>query len=145
MLLDIPPVMQETDSDCGPAAFRAVVKFWGVRGAVVPAHCERNGCSPDALEVALSLAGLTTVSGFLDVPALKYLTGRGWPVICLVTLDGTGHYVVVRGVQYRVVPLHCPSRGAARHPAVEFESLWADVSRFGAVYDQWGVAVRRPS
>lgn len=142
VLLDIPDIRQSGESDCGPAVFRAVAKFHGIRGATVPDHSEQYGLSPDALETAFRVNGLRVLSGEMDIDILRAITNRGWPVVCLVTTEeSVGHYVVIRGVERQSVFYHCPSDGRCKLRIEDFDARWYDRSRYKVEYVKYGCAV----
>jgi hypothetical protein len=119
-----------------------VAAHFGVRVAPPPAD-PLDGLHPSYLEPALRRAGLKTCSGEMDLGDLRHHTRRGRPVVCLVRLGDTGHYVVVGGVARGRVHLHCPARGPLRVPADGpggFPAAWDDIDRHGQRFSRWGLA-----
>jgi len=139
-LLDLPAVLQRDDHSCGAAVFACVTRYWEGRGRKLKSH-PVHGTPPDQLEPAFRAAGYSVLSGELDTAAMRSLTALGWPVCCLVQSDGTGHWVVVRGVQRGRVYLMDPADGVRSVPVPEWESVWVDSDRRGTVYRRHGVAV----
>ena len=143
MLLDVPPVMQCADYDCGAAAVDCVAQFWGLRPRGPAKFSNRvQGMSPDTVEALLRALGLSVLSGNMTVDDLKHLTRTGRPVLCPVDLYG-GHWVVVRGVGRGKVHYHCPTDGPGSMPAKDWAEKWKDVSRGGQEFVRFGICPGR--
>jgi ABC-type bacteriocin/lantibiotic exporter with double-glycine peptidase domain len=145
--LDVPLVRQKDDISCGPACVRAVLRFWKVR-APVPVADVMDGIHALYLETAFRNVGLRVMSGELDVEALRVLTRRGWPVVCLVQTEDAGseqdgHWLVVRSVQRGRVYWMCPTNGLGSEPVGSFVARWHDTDRSGSVFRRWGVCAWR--
>lgn len=139
-LLPLPAVRQTAAHDCGAAVFRCVTRYWEGRGRRVKSDA-LYGTHPDQLEPAFRAAGYSCLSGELDVPALRAITKIGWPVCCLIQVDGVGHWVVVRGVYRGRVHFMDPADGFRWLPSPEWERNWTDGDRRGTVFRQYGLAV----
>jgi ABC-type bacteriocin/lantibiotic exporter with double-glycine peptidase domain len=72
---------------------------------------------------------------------LRHHHRLGRPVVCLVRIDGGGHWVVVRGVTRSRVHFHDPADGRQSLPFAEWESRWIDTDRAGTVFRQHGISV----
>jgi ABC-type bacteriocin/lantibiotic exporter with double-glycine peptidase domain len=142
-MLDIPDVRQGSGHDCGPAVFRAVVAFFGLK-APAPKADPLAGLHPEYLEPLLREAGLQVLSGEMDTDDLKYHTRRGRPVVCLIRHGDTGHYVVASGVSRGRVHYHCPLSGPSSVPAAEWDARWTDRDRRSR-FRRFGMAVWKES
>jgi hypothetical protein len=140
MVLDLPPTLQKNGWSCGEAAARCVFAYHE-RRAKLPHATAVDGTDPRSLEAAFRRAGLPVLSGSMDLDDLKHQTGKGKPVVCLVTEGATGHYVVVAGVAYRSVHYLDPLHGPKREPAAAFLARWHDWDRHGATFERWGISV----
>jgi ABC-type bacteriocin/lantibiotic exporter with double-glycine peptidase domain len=144
-ILDIPDVRQKAAADCGPACVVAVARFFGLRLALPEATgalltTDHNGTDPSAIEAYLRRLGLRVVAGEMSKDDLKAAARLGRPVICVTA----GHYVVSAGFDRRGrVRLMDPEAGPSRVPWLDFAATWADRHRWGALYDQFGLAVWR--
>ena len=140
MILALPDIRQRNNWSCGEAAVRTVFQFHGAAGKI-PLASPIDGTDPRGLEAAFWRAGLSVQSGSMDLDDLRHHTRKGRPVVCLVTHDGVGHYVVVGGVHRGLVYFQDPLRGAVKQQAEPFEVSWKDVDRFGVRYVRWSVSV----
>jgi predicted double-glycine peptidase len=82
-----------------------------------------------------------TFSGSFTADHLKAVTACGTPVACLVQSEGTGHWVVVRGVVRGKVYFMDPDCGLSAMPLPKWESVWIDSDRRGTVFRRHGLAV----
>lgn len=139
-ILDLPVVLQRDEFSCGAAVFACVTRYWEGRGRKIKSH-PHYGTHPDVLEMAFHAAGYHVLAGVMDLEQLKYTTGRGWPVACLVRSEGEGHWVVVRGVFRNRVYLMDPATGRADVSATDWLEAWSDFDRRGTVFRQYGLAV----
>jgi len=141
MKLILPDLRQTTGYTCGLTCARIIYDFLGVRGKL-PAATPHDGTDPMALESAFRVSGLSVQSGTMDLRDLWHHTRQGRPVVCLVTYQGCGHYVVVGGVERNRVHYQCPEIGPSAEYASEFEKKWQDLShRWGHDFKHHGVAV----
>jgi predicted double-glycine peptidase len=139
-LIDLPVRLQSDNFSCGAAVFRCVTAYWEGRGRRMKSH-PHYGTHPDVLELAFHAAGYHVLAGGMDLEQLKFTTGRGWPVVCLVKADGEGHWVAVRGVRRNRVYLMDPSDGLTDVSAADWLAGWSDYDRRGTVFRQYGLAV----
>lgn len=147
VMLDIPPVLQRKDFDCGAACVAAVAEFHGLAARGVRGWaCPVAGMAPDTMLAALRSLGLSVLAGGpLEVTTLRALTKEGWPVICPITRAAGGHWVVVRGVRRGRVHFHCPTHGASSEPVATWETQWCDSTETGTPFVRWGVAAGPPA
>lgn len=144
VILDIPVRLQRAQHDCGDAVARAVLRKWrrpmpDLSAAGWPSLVD--GTDPRVLEALFRAAGLPVVSGEMTVEDLRHHARQGRPVVCLVSRNGTGHYIVSKGVRYRRVHAMCPADGSVDFGVDDFEQCWRDVCRDGTVMTNWGIAV----
>ncbi len=142
MLLSIPDIRQADDYDCGSAAVAAVDTFHGARRRAPWNLSNRtDGMSPDTVAALLRAMGYRVLSGPMvaGLADLHHYTRAGLPVLCPITVDAGGHWVVVRGVGRGRVYLHDPTHGARSVRAHTWLDGWRDTSASGHPYDGWGV------
>ena len=142
--LQIPDIRQRADYDCGAAALDAVCQFHGLRRRGPSALANAvQGMSPDTVEAVLRSLGLSVLSGAMTLADLRHLTQTGRPVLCPITADAGGHWVVVAGVGYGRVSYHCPTHGPTKLPVAEWCLRWRDTSRAGMEFRKWGICASR--
>lgn len=139
----VPECLQTSGFDCGSACFRAVCAYWETRASL--GHGWPNpidGTDPRVIEAAFRRAGLGVLSGEMDTEALRHLTNRGRPVVCLIRSENSGHWVVACKVTRTRVYLMDPEKGHTHLPLGLFDAAWsaADTDRGGTVYRRWGIA-----
>lgn len=139
-MISLPDIRQSTDYDCGAAGIDVVCRYYGrrARGPVKLAN-PIQGMSPDTVEAVFRSLGFTVLAGRMTVDDLAHLTKTGRPVLCCVTIDTGGHWVVVRGVTRSRVHYHCPLRGPRSTFITDWESNWHDRTTSGHVYDRYGL------
>lgn len=140
MLLTIPDIRQSSDHDCGAAALSAVLQFHGLQPAkwVKKLANPVQGMAPDTIEAVLWEALGRVTRGTMAVADLRHFCNTRRPVLCPVTFEGEGHWVVVRGVAYNRVEFHDPLRGPGSLTVKKWEEAWHD-STPGSVYRAFGV------
>lgn len=139
--IPLPDRRQQDAHSCGPTVYRIVCEALGVK-APGPKADPMDGLHPAYLSAQLQkVAKLPTVVGTLTVDDLKHFTRAGRPVVCLVRLGNSGHYVVVAGVERGKVVYQCPATGPGRQPVDEFVARWHDTDGRGHAYERWGLAV----
>lgn len=150
---DLPDIRQKKAFQCGRAALEVVWAHFGVSRPPLVPSTPLDGTSPDVVEALLWYSGLRVQSGNMDVADLRYHTGRGRPVLCVVTQpEGVGHWVAVgrmgrlrRGRRLaETVVYQCPFSGPAEEFADGFEARWHDFTRRGVAYPSWGIAAWKP-
>ncbi len=139
VVIALSDIRQRTPHGCGIAALEIVWSCLSVRTRHVP-DSPVDGMAPDTLENALWNSGLSVQAGSMDADDLRYHTKRGRPVVCCITHEGDGHWVVVAGVVRGHVRFMCPTSGPSRLPVAEFVACWRDQTRRGAQYTRWGIA-----
>jgi ABC-type bacteriocin/lantibiotic exporter with double-glycine peptidase domain len=144
MILDIPDVRQRSEVDCGPACVAAVVRYFGQRISLADATAallttEHHGTDPSAIQAYLKRRGLRVLAGDMNDTDLRLAVKFGRPVIAVTA----GHYVVVCGWDRYRVAVQDPACGFSWVPYTDFAACWADYSRWGSKFDQFGIAVWR--
>lgn len=140
MILSIPDVRQSGDYDCGAAAVESVLRFHGVRPSpwVRKLANPVQGMAPDTIEAVLWESLGCVAGGVMMVDDLRHFAGSSRPVLCPVTIDGFGHWVVVRGVCRGRVYFQCPLSGPQVIGSRHWSMAWHD-STPGSVYRSYGI------
>jgi hypothetical protein len=123
------------------------LEFFGVAGrndrklSVTPI----DGADPRSVEGFYRNLGFHVLSGSMTWDHLRLFGQLGHPCQLLVTLEGTGHYVLSDGVDRSRIRLMDPlseSKYFLRRD--KFESCWSAIDdRFGVSYHQFGISVWR--
>ena len=159
----VPDRRQQFGFDCGAAALRSVLDYFGV-----PPHPDtepemikelgsspRDGTSPDKIVHLAVKQGLTVhASGSMTLDDLRAYLDRKMPVICPVQMfwhpkadkdaidgDQDGHWIVVAGIDENAVCIQDPVFGKVFLKPLEFLRAWHDRDGEGRVYRRWGVAL----
>lgn len=146
-MIALPDLRQSAEHDCGYTAVLVVLRR--MRRKVTPGDLAPlstnmiDGTDPRAIESTLRGLGLRVISGEMDMGDLWHHTESSRPVICLLSRDGVGHYVVVSGLHEGSVHFQCPSEGPSRMRTTAWRRCWTEIDRLGAVYRGWGIAVHR--
>lgn len=135
----LPDLRQDKAYDCGDTSIRILCQFHGWALPAAGLSSPIDGTDPRTLETALRSSSIHVESGSLTLASLAHHTGQGWPVICLIQLDGIGHWVVVEKANLRTVTYQCPARGPSRLSSSQWLKAWGDIDRLGARYHQWGI------
>lgn len=146
MLLTIPDIRQREDFDCGSAAVDSLCAFYGPRRRTPVKLANRiDGMSPDTVSAVLRALGFRVLAGPMvgGLADLQHYTRAGLPVLCPITVDAGGHWVVVRGVERGRVYLHDPTHGPRSVRAQAWLGGWRDTSASGHEFDQWGIVAAR--
>lgn len=142
-LLDLPDVRQRRGHDCGRAALKAVVQYLGCDPGLVlqrlPATTT-DGVDPRTMESALRVAGFSVLGGTMEIADLRHAALLSRPVLCVVTIDWSGHWVVSRGVSRGQVHYQDPAAGRSSMTLDAWRRAWEDHDRFG-VYARFGLQV----
>lgn len=144
VILSLPDVRQERDDNCGTAAAEVVRRFYGIRERAADLANPIQGTAPDTLAAVLRSLGLNVLAGQMlgGVADLQHFTRLGYPVVCCVTLNGAGHWVVVAGVARGRVHFHDPLAGPRKLPLSEWLDCWRDTSAETAQpFRSWGIVV----
>ncbi len=145
-MLTLSDIRQKTDYDCGIVAVKILLKALGKRltpdNEKVLATSPIDGTDPRAIEALLRKLGLHVASGEMTWEDLVYFT-QTRPVICLVTYDKVGHWVVAAGLKDRKMYYQDPSSGPRSLGKRKWLEHWKDIDRLGATYRQWGIAAWR--
>jgi ABC-type bacteriocin/lantibiotic exporter with double-glycine peptidase domain len=139
MLLALPMTMQNHAHDCGEAALRCVLSFYGIKAAVRLATPER-GTTPEQLENAMKSIGLRVVSGEMNICDLKHFCDTGRPVLAVVHWpdEEDSHWICIRGVSRGMVYYQDPAEGSRKKPVKEFLNSWYAGGRVGP-YKTWAI------
>lgn len=135
--------LQKDGFSCGPTCFAILCDHWRVRRAAPPADPE-DGIHPTRLWAALKSAGFKCVGGRADLAALGAMVRGIGPAICLVDLNGEGHWVVVTNVTRTRVHVHCPVKGLYSQPRDAFEARWLDADSLGQSFPNFCLVPFRP-
>jgi ABC-type bacteriocin/lantibiotic exporter with double-glycine peptidase domain len=143
-MLALPDVRQRFDYDCGAAATKTVLSYFGMKtNTYILAPLATNpidGTDPRAIEATLRRSGLKVISGEMNLEDLQHHTKLGRPVICLIQLDHVGHYVVVGSVKFGQVHFNDPTNGPSKNSSKKFVERWKDIDRLNTIYTQFGIA-----
>lgn len=138
-MIKIPDLRQRTDYSCGEAAVDAVFMYFGLSTRCRKLSTPYDGMHPSTAEALLRKAGLSVVSGTMDIDDLRYHVRRGRPVLCPIDAYG-GHWVVVFSVGPRSITYHCPLEGREKIAHRQWLSMWEDSTRVGHPFRHWGIA-----
>jgi hypothetical protein len=145
-MITLSDVRQKSQYDCGIVAVKVLLRALGKR--LTPDNIKAlstspiDGTDPRAIEALLRKLGLHVLSGEMTWNDLVYFT-QTRPVICLITHDGVGHWVVASGIKDGKMHYHDPSNGPLYMGKKKWHETWSDIDRLGAVYRQWGIAAWR--
>lgn len=149
MIQAFPGVRQQDDFDCGPAAVKSVLGYYGMDSFTLAKYAtmlntsQTDGTDPRSIETLLRQRfRLSVVSGDFEVLDLEHFSRQQVPVICLVTRETAGHYVVVLGVRRGKVHMFDPEDGSLSMTATEFDDCWHDCDRYGLQFKNFGIAAR---
>lgn len=139
-ILQIPRVLQSADFDCATACMTALVRFHKTRGAVLSDLASPEaGMDPATVELIFRKAGWKVNAGERSLDDLQSNCLAGRPVMCLITREGEGHWIVVAGVTPRRIYFHDPLEGMRFVTHVEFLEFWHDIGRYGATFHNFGM------
>lgn len=127
--LAVEHVPMRSDRDCGPAAARSVLRYFGRPAVKVDSILTPQGTPPERLAGLFVRAGLTVEMRAMTLRDLAKFTEAGSPVLCPVQKDRCGHWLVVRGVSRSRVFLTDPERvggGLVEAPRAAFDARWVD-------------------
>lgn len=157
-ILPVPLIRQDTDYDCGAAAVRAVLLYYGVVVSeadliVAMGTNAKDGTAPHRIVRCLWDFGFQLRAGRMDIPEVESWLRLGVPVILDLqawaddpTVDYAtslteGHYVVALGYDDEFVYFSDPAVGEkVKLTRAELEARWHDTTR-GVLYDHFGIAV----
>lgn len=145
-LLALSDMRQKEDYDCGIVAVKILLKALGKR--LTPDNIKTlstspiDGTDPRSIECLLRRLGLHVLSGEMTWSDLSYLT-QTRPVICLVTLNRVGHWVVASGIKDSRMHYQDPSDGPQSLGKRKWLECWREIDRLGAMYRQWGISARK--
>lgn len=100
-----------------------------------------DGVDPRTMEAFFRSLGWPVQSGNMTHEDLRFHCSLNRPVVCLVTYDGYGHWVVVYDVTPRVVRFFCPVVGCVKASSNKFAATWVDTDRGGVKFTGFGVVV----
>ena len=142
---EAPVVLQKECADCCVAITKAIFKAYKSDKAY--AHFGEvlgtngyNGSDPRTLESFLWKSGFKCQSGSMSIADLKSHSSQGRLIACVVTLHGSGHYVLVDQVRFGKVRFLDPNVGIVRLGQKKFAEIWVDFDRFGLSYLSFGIA-----
>lgn len=136
----LPDCRQRDSHDCGTACLRTLWQFhYGQQRKLIDLSTPADGLDPATMRAQLLKLGWNVLAGTMTVDDLRHFTAAGRPVVCLVTIDGGGHYVVVGGVWRGKVWHHCPLNGWTGQHIDEWQQSWHDSNADGVRYVNWGL------
>jgi len=141
-MIELSDIRQKGNHDCGHAAVRCVVAYFGCRYPNLMSRLATtgmDGTDPRSIEGFLRQEGFLVQSGHMTITDLRHHTKLGRPVIVLVSWHG-GHYIVVSGVRRGYVYFQDPAEGPGRLDLGQFLQAWASFDRFGTIYNNFGIA-----
>jgi ABC-type bacteriocin/lantibiotic exporter with double-glycine peptidase domain len=145
-MITLSDMRQKEEYDCGIVAVKILLRALGKRltteGLISLSASPMDGTDPRAIESLLRKLGLHVLSGEMTWNDLIYCT-QTRPVICLITLDNVGHWVVASGIKDGRMHYQDPSEGPCSLGKKKWHDVWRDIDRLGAVYRQWGIAAWR--
>ena len=145
-MINILDVRQEGEWDCGWATVESVCQYFQVykhRNLMLKLLGTNgmNGTDPRIIESFLRGEKFNVLSGNMTIDDLKFFTKHNRPVIAMVTFDGIGHYIVIRGVQRKRVYYQCPINGPKSMSIEKFLPQFIDYDRYGVTYEKFGMVV----
>jgi len=140
-MLTIPDIRQRAEHDCGEAAIKCVLAYYGLPISRRQLASPIDGTDPRQIESELRQRGLRVVSGEASLDDLQHWCKAGKPVICLVhwTGEADSHYIVVCGVYRGKVYYHDVSSGLGACYKDDFEACWKAGGRLGESYKMWSI------
>lgn len=134
--MNIEPVFQSSESDCGVACVQMVcnhmlLKNRGISGL----SSSIDGLQIRTIESFFREKGCCVVSGNMDIKLLKHYIKSNIPVIVL-TFD---HYVLVTGFEGRRIIYNCPMEGRVSKSVINFKKQWMRVWDDTVLFN-WGIA-----
>ena len=145
-MITLSDMRQKEDYDCGIVAVKILLKALGKRltpeGLIALSTSPIDGTDPRSIEALLRKLGLHVLSGEMTWNDLVYFT-QTRPVICLISLDNVGHWVVASGIKDGRMHYQDPSEGPCSLGKKKWHEVWRDIDRLGAVYRQWGITAWR--
>lgn len=148
MNLPIPPFLQKTEYDCGPASLKMVLNYFGIKPKYNELNklskCDSNGTDSLAMVRALKRLGIEAHAyEFCSLADLRSWNARGLPVIVAWFSPAPGsHWSVVKSVGNKRITLQDPGIGRERRLNLDyFESVWFTIDP--GVGSTW--AYRKPT
>jgi ABC-type bacteriocin/lantibiotic exporter with double-glycine peptidase domain len=145
-MITLSDMRQKNGYDCGIVAVKVLLKALGKRltpeNEISLSTSPIDGTDPRSIESLLRKLGLHVLSGEMSWQDLAYFT-QTRPVICLITLDNVGHWVVASGLKDGKLHYQDPSGGPRSLGKKKWHDVWCDIDRLGAIYRQWGIAAWR--
>jgi predicted double-glycine peptidase len=157
----LPKVRQQTNYSCGPAALKAIAKYFQVgtddeKDYIKLCKATKElGSSPDNIEKAAIKLGLKTkLKKNMTIKELLNYLKKGIPVICSMQAWGSGgevydkaqsgHYNVAIGFDDKKIYFEDPSidhpdRGYLSYE--EFDDRWHDIEVGGKHFSHLGIAL----
>jgi len=141
-VIQLPDIRQRDGWSCGPVCAATVLQHYGKPIPRSWPTSAIDGTDPLSLVPLFRRVGLYVLSGEMSIEDLRQQVKLLRPVVCLTRYDGTGHYVIVHGVERGWVHVQCPVDGPRKVKCQEFLDSWWDVGR-DCRYTQFGVSVWR--
>ncbi len=146
--LNLPPVAQATDHDCGPAALLSVAMHYGKPSTLkqVARWCQttrKDGTKPAGIVRAARKLGLSAmIETEMTSPELRQYIAGEWPVLLAIRAYQDGHWVVAIGHSKRWLFVHDPmlKHCRGRIAWADLGDRWWDEDG-GDRYDRLGVVL----
>ncbi len=136
MRIILPDERQRADHDCGLAAMRTVLKYWGYAPRLsANLASEIDGTNPRTIESVFRKMGFSVMSGNMEADHLRAFLRKARPIICAIE----SHYVVISSVARKWIEYQCPSDGPKREVLDTFVERWHDYGGWGEAYSQFGI------
>jgi predicted double-glycine peptidase len=139
-LCKVADIRQSTDYGCGAACIDTVCDYWSQPRPRRSMANHVQGMAPEMIEGVLRERGFQVMRGELYTTLLQALTRDGVPVICAISEEDAGHWVVAIGVGRGKVFFHDPEEGQRSMPVGEWEAMWCGHSEAGVSFNRWGIA-----
>lgn len=131
----VPPVRQEGDVDCGPAALASLLGHWGMPATLAELRTLSGpgGASAGALRAELRARGFEAYLIRATREDLEEELCYGRPVLVGLIRSGRSHYVLVTGLRDGEVRLVDPAAGEVERRWTGFERGWAAAANLALV------------
>jgi ABC-type bacteriocin/lantibiotic exporter with double-glycine peptidase domain len=157
-IIDFPEVRQIYQFDCGAAATKTLLNYFGhdVRedGIIKEAETNEDGTNPSGIIKVLEKYGLKTKQGTLTIEKLKEFIKKGYPVLILLQAwsdlqlpdyDGyeDGHYVICLGFddKGRIIFEDPSSTQRTWLTEEELDKRWHSIGEGTDRTEHWGMIV----
>ncbi len=135
-MINIPPILQTTTSDCGKACMAMVLKYYNCPERSLDSFPSAvDGMQVRTIESYFRERGFCVMAGNFNYGMLSHFISKKCPVICLIE----DHYVVVKGIKHYRIHYNCPMLGEKCITATHFKRIWLNETD-GSVLFNWAIA-----